>query len=163
MLLKGGDYQFTHCTVASYSNSFILHRDPVLTVSNYINVNNVPQTAALNALFRNCIFWGDSGFVDYEVVVAKSGNTGFNVNFDHGLWRIQKNNPTAIPGVVASQIVSNQPPLFDSINVSKRYYDFHLQSASPAVNKGTNAGITIDLDGKPRPVGSPDLGCYEKQ
>jgi hypothetical protein len=53
--------------------------------------------------------------------------------------------------------------LFDSINVSKQYYDFRLKQTSPAVNKGVNAGVTIDLDGKPRPVGLPDLGCFEKQ
>src|SRR4030095_7331939 len=163
LLLKGGDYEFTHCTVATYSNNFILHKDPVLTISNFINVNNVPQISPLNALFRNCIFWGDGGIVEDEVVVSKSGSTAFSVNFDYGLWKIEKNNPTATPGVVASQMINNQPPLFDSIDVSRRYYDFHLQSASPAVNKGTNAGIVKDLDGRPRPVGLPDLGCYEKQ
>jgi len=162
LLLKGGDYQFTHCTVATYSNNFILHKDPVFTISNFINVNNIPQISPLNALFRNCIFWGD-GVVEDEVVVRKSGSTAFSVNFDYGLWKIEKTNPTTVPGVVASQMINNQPPLFDSIDVSKRFYDFHLQAASPAVNKGTNAGITKDLDGKPRPVGLADLGCYEKQ
>jgi hypothetical protein len=163
LFLKGGDYQFTHCTVATYSNNFILHKDPALTISNFINVNNVPQISPLSALFRNCIFWGDGGVVEDEVVVSKSGSTAFSVNFDYGLWKIEKNNPTTTPGVVASQMINNQPPLFDSIDVSRRYYDFHLQSASPALNKGTNSGITKDLDGKPRPVGLPDLGCYEKQ
>jgi hypothetical protein len=163
LLLKGGDYQFTHCTVASYSNNFILHKDPVLTISNFINVNNVPQVSPLSALFRNCIFWGDGGVVEDEVVVGKSGSTAFSVNFDYGLWKIQKTNPTTVPGVVASQMINGQPPLFDSIEVSKRFYDFHLQPASPAINKGTNAGITKDLDGKPRPISLPDLGCYERQ
>src|SRR5439155_5806429 len=27
-LIKGGNYNFPHCTVASYSNSYILHKDP---------------------------------------------------------------------------------------------------------------------------------------
>jgi hypothetical protein len=53
--------------------------------------------------------------------------------------------------------------LFDSVNNSKKYYDFHLQENSPAKDKGTVTVLTIDLDGKPRPVGGPDLGCYEKQ
>jgi hypothetical protein len=57
ILAKGGDYQLLHCTVASFSNSYILHRDPVLFVSNYVLVNNSPVTANLSALFRNCIFW----------------------------------------------------------------------------------------------------------
>lgn len=164
-LLKGGDYQFTHCTVASYSNDLILHRDPVLFVSNYISVNNVPQTATLNALFRNCIFWGDGGLMDDsdEVVIAKFGNTSFAVNFDRGLWSVPNTNPSTIAGVTTTQMINGQPPQFDSTNVSKRYYDFHLQATSPAINKGVSTSIAMDLDGKPRAVGLPDLGCYEKQ
>jgi hypothetical protein len=159
-LLKGGDYQFTHCTVASISNNYIPHRDPVLIVSNYIKVNNTPITANLNAAFRNCIFWGDNGLVDDEVVVSKTGTTVFNVIFDANLWRVT-NDPT---NVTATQIIKNQDPQFDSINTSRHFYDFHLKTTSPAINKGVNAGVVIDLDGKIRPLGAaPDLGCYEKQ
>jgi len=160
ILAKGGDYQFTHCTVASFSNSYIPHRDPVLFVSNYVLVNNSPVTADLTALFRNCIFWGQDGTVDDEVVVAKTGNTIFNVNFDYNLWKVQ-NTPA---NITSSGIINNQYPAFDSINTTKRYYDFRLKDESPAKDKATNAGITIDLDGKPRPVGiAPDLGSYERQ
>jgi hypothetical protein len=159
VLAKGGNHQFTHCTVVSYSNSFIFHRSPVLFVSNFINQNNIAITANLNAVFKNCIFWGENGIVDDEVVVSKSGNTTFNVNFENNLWKVK----TAPANITSTQIISNQNPVFDSINVSKKYFDFRLKAGSPALNKGIPAGITIDLDGKPRPVGLPDLGCYEKQ
>jgi hypothetical protein len=159
ILAKGGDYQFTHCTVVSISNSYILHRDPVLFVSNYILVNNNPVTANLSALFRNCIFWGQNGTVEDEVVVAKNGSTVFNVNFDYNLWKVQ----TLPANITSSQIINNQDPLFDSVNTSRRHYDFRLKENSPAKEKGTNAGVVLDLDGKPRPVGLPDLGCFERQ
>jgi hypothetical protein len=159
VLIKGGDYQFTHCTVASISNNYIFHREPVLFVSNYVLINNSPVVANLTALFRNCIFWGENGTVENEVVVAKSGSSTFNVNFDYNLWKVQ----TAPSNIIATQIIGNQNPAFDSINVSKKYYDFRLKNSSPALNKGSNAGITNDLDGKLRPVGLPDLGCFEKQ
>ena len=160
-LLQGGDYQFIHCTVASYSNSFILHKDPVLILSNYVKVNNVPDVKPLTALFRNCIFWGENGLVDDEVIADRSGNTGtFNVTFDHVLWKIV-NTPSNVLLPLPAPI-NNQSPLFDSINTSKRYYDFHLQAGSPAKDKGTNTTVTIDLDGTPRPVGLPNIGCYEK-
>ncbi|MFI5188193.1 MAG: choice-of-anchor Q domain-containing protein [Chitinophagales bacterium] len=162
-LVMGGDYQFIHCTVASYSNNFILHKDPVLLVSNFVNVNNSPQVEPLIALFQNCIFWGENGTVDDEVVVAKSGNSVFNVNFDHILWKIQTTDPSTVAGVTSTQIINNQDPLFDSLNASKNFYDFHLQPASPALEKGINTSVSIDLDGNPRPIGLPDLGCYEKQ
>jgi hypothetical protein len=54
-------------------------------------------------------------------------------------------------------------PQFDSINTSKRFYDFRLKLTSPAINKGENFNVPLDLDGFPRPVGLPDLGAYEKQ
>jgi len=159
LLVQGGNYRFDHCTVAAYSNSFILHKDPVLLLSNFITVNNIPVTADLNAVFRNCIFWGENGTVEDEVVVAKSGNTLFNVNFDHNLWKVI-NTPAH---VTMNQIINNQPPLFDSVNIAKRFYSFRLKDGSPAVHAGIGSPVTIDLDGNPRPVGLPDLGCFEKQ
>jgi hypothetical protein len=157
-LVKGGDYQFTHCTAVSYGNGFIQHRDPVLLVSNFINENNIPASANLNAVFRNCIFWGDNGIlVDEEVVVLKNGNTVFNVLFDHDLWKVQ----TTPTNSTITQVIQNQDPIFDSVNTNKNYYNFRLKMGSPAINTGINTGILIDLDGKPRPVGLPDLGCYE--
>jgi hypothetical protein len=160
ILAKGGDYQLTHCTVASFSNSYIPHRDPVLFVSNYILVNNIPVTAPLTSSFRNCIFWGQDGTVEDEVIVAKSGNTTFAVSFNDVLWKVV----TPPANITSSGIINNQYPAFDSINTSKRFYNFRLKDESPAKNKATNVGVTIDLDGKPRPVGSaPDIGCYEKQ
>jgi hypothetical protein len=162
-LLMGGNYQFVHCTVASYSNNYILHKDPVLLVSNFVTVDNTPQTSPLTALFQNCIFWGENGTVDDEVVVAKDNSNTLNVNFDTNLWKIQKNDPSSVTGVTSSQIINNQTPLFDSISTEKNYYNFHLQANSPAINKGVNTSVNVDMDGNPRPVDQPDLGCYENQ
>lgn len=159
LLVKGGDYNFTHCTVASISNSFLLHKDPVLFLSNFISVNNNPVAADLNAVFRNCIFWGENGTVENEVLTAKGGSAAFNVNFDYNLLKVQATPANAI----INQVISNQPPLFDSVNTAKNFYDFRLKTGSPALNKGVATTVTTDLDGKPRPVGLPDLGCFEKQ
>lgn len=153
---KGGTYEFTHCTVASFSNSFITHKNPVLTVADHDGAGN---SAALNALFRNCIFWGKDGMVEDEVIVDKKGNNSFSVNFDYNLWKVK----TVPANSSINQAINDQDPLFDSIDVSRRHYNFRLKSGSPALNAGTNAGVTTDLDGNSRPVGLPDLGSYEKQ
>ena len=154
-LVQGGTYQFTHCTVVTYANRFIEHKEPVLTLSNTAN----SITNSLDAVFRNCIFWGENGVVTDEVLVQKSGSSSFNVNFDYNLWKVE----TPPANSTITQAINNQTPLFDSINTSDNYYDFRLKTGSPALNKGVNAGIFIDLDGKPRPVGLPDLGSFEKQ
>jgi hypothetical protein len=158
VLTKGGDYLFTHCTVASYSNNFILHKDSVLSVYDY-DLSTPSIILSITATFRNCIFWGENGTVTNEVGIYMK-DTSNKVNFDHVLWKVQSNPPNT--SVIVPAIT--QPPLFDSINASKNYYDFRLNNNSPAINQGGNFGVTIDLDGKPRPLGlAPDLGCYEKK
>jgi hypothetical protein len=159
ILAKGGTYDFLHCTVAAVSNSFIQHKDPVLFVSNFFNQGTV-TTAPLNASFRNCIFWGDAnGLVESEVVTAKQGTTAYNITFNQVLWRVQ----TQPANATVTGAINNQAPQFDTINTSQRIYSFRLQGTSAAVNKGVNTGLAIDLEGKPRPVGLPDLGAYERQ
>lgn len=154
-LQQGGDYRFTHCTISSYGNRYIEHKDPVLTLSNGGNSGSNP----LNAVFTNCIFWGENGIITDEVVVQKTGNTAFSVNFEAPLWKVQQ--PPA--NCTISQAINNQPPLFDSISTGDQYYNFRLKAGSPAMNKGILTGVTVDLDGRPRPVGLPDLGAFELQ
>ncbi len=153
-LLRGGDYNFTHCTVTSYSNNYIPHKDPVLTV------NDTEAGIATTAFFRNCIFWGEGGAIEEEVALQRNTAHAFSVNFDQVLWKATTTpaNATVLPGIVI-----NQAPLFDSIDVFRQHYNFRLRDNSPAVNAGTATAITLDLDGNLRPVGLPDLGCYERQ
>ena len=159
-LQGGGNYNFLHCTAASFSNNYLLHKTPVLAVANYTVVNGAPVSGNLQAAFTNCIFWGDNGFVDNEIVVNKEGSNTFTVNFTNCLYRA-----LADPSNVAlSNVLKNQDPLFDSIDVANKYYDFrHIKSPAPGVNAGIASPATKDLDNNNRPVGLPDMGCYEKQ
>jgi hypothetical protein len=159
-LVQGGNYDFTHCTVVTYSNSFIQHKDPVLIVTDESNGVVKP----LDALFTNCVFWGENGIVDNEVLVGKTpSNPTFSVRFDQALWQVTATpaNATIIPPAP----INNAAPQFDSISVSGNYYDFRVTKStnSPILNNGRPTAVNIDLDGKPRPVLAPDLGCFEKQ
>lgn len=160
VLVKGGFYDFNHCTVATWSNRYIDHKEPVLLLTNFLVANNVVTENPLTANFTNCIFWGENGTPPDEVVVLKSGSTPFNVNFDHGIWKVQSVPSNINPPI---SMIANQPPLFNTINTSDNLYDFRLAAGSPALNAGRATSASIDLDGNPRSVGLPDLGCYEKQ
>lgn len=155
-LTGGGNYSFNHCTISSYSNSFINHKNPVLFVT---NINSLGQTNALAANFRNCILYGDSGIVKNEIVADKKGSSTFTVSFQNVLYR-NKDIPADATFINS---INNTDPQYDSINVSKKIYNFRLKNSSPAINRGVNIGVLIDLDGKQRggTAGLPDMGAYE--
>jgi hypothetical protein len=153
----GGNYSFNHCTVASYGNLYLSHKDPVLLITNVVDQN---QTFDLKAAFSNCIFWGEGGIVDNEIAIEKKGTTPFNITFENVIYKV-KDVPTA---ATFNNSFKNTPPEFDSIDAGRRYFDFHLKPTSPAIDKATFnllSPVTIDLDGKLR-GSKPDIGCYEK-
>jgi hypothetical protein len=115
-------------------------------------------TGNLQAAFTNCIFWGDFGNVTDEVTVSRQGNGAFAVNFTNCLWKVQ----TIPSNAIATAMIANLNPLFDSVNTSANFYDFRLRAGSPALVQGASAGFLTDLDGNPRPALSPDLGCYQR-
>ena len=159
VLAYGGNYEFTHCTSVAFSNLFLTHKDPSLYVSDFVKNGNTILTSPLNASFTNCIFWGDYGTVENEVVTGKQGSGTYSVRFDHSLWKV-KSTPS---NVTSTNMIANQYPLFDSVNTSKRYFNFRLREGSPAINKGAPTALPFDLDGRTRSAGIPDLGCYERQ
>lgn len=155
-IAAGGSYLFNYCTAASYANAYIDHKNPVLSVSNADDQN---QTLALTAHFQNCIFYGEGGTVENEIVIDKKASADlFDVTFKNILY---KNKDNTIDELSANSI-KNQAPDFDTIDAGKRYFNFHLKPNSPAVKAGVPTSISIDLDGKRRGALQPDLGCYEQ-
>ncbi|RZS71408.1 hypothetical protein EV199_3311 [Pseudobacter ginsenosidimutans] len=159
ILVKGGQYTFNHLTAASYTTSFIQHKDPVLGLTNFVKENNNTISVDLSASFTNSIFWSENSIVENEVVVQKEGNSNFDVSFTNCIMKV-KTNPA---NSTLTGVLLNQSPEFETIDTQKKNFNFRLKDGSPAIDAGIASGISIDLDGKPRPVAQPDLGCYEKQ
>ena len=157
----GGKYNLTNCTVAAYSNGYIVHKNPVLLANNYASIGGGTLTADLNAVFTNCIFWGDNSSVENEVITEKQGSNVFTVIFTHCLYKA-KDDPL---NTIIIESIKNQDPLFDSVDVNKKIYNLHInRDDAPGINKGINGtGFARDLDNNNRAVGLPDIGCYEKQ
>ncbi len=158
IIAQGGTYQFEYCTVASYSTNLLSHQLPVLTVSNGSTDGSQSLLSDLNAGFINCIFWGGDAVTD-EAQITKQGNTVFNLLFDHVILK-QQDYPSNID---SNALWLNTDPQFLATGYPGNSFDFHVEASSPAVDHGSNLGILVDLDGNPRPVNIPDLGCYERQ
>jgi hypothetical protein len=159
-IIYGGTYNFINCTVAAYS-TFISHKNPVLSAVNFATLSNGSiGTMPLNATFTNCIFWGEEGFVENEVVVQQQGSTT-PVEFKNCLYRA--NADPAFSTFLSC--IKNENPAFDSIDVSKRIFDFHFNNNfSMAVDAGTVTSFPKDLDNNDRILNAvTDIGCYEKQ
>ena len=154
---NGGTYSLTHSTIVSYSNNYVQHKSSSVYLS---DANESNQTNPLNVLLRNCIIYGDAGFVQNEIQTNKIGNI-FNVNLDYCLYR----NTTDPTNTTINQSIKNIDPSFDSVNNASRFYNFRItkSATAPGINKGTATSFLKDLDDNSRNVGLPDMGAYEKQ
>lgn len=160
-LLGGGDYNFSNCTIAAFSNNYIYHGSPVLILSNLYEDISGTINEPLTANFTNCIFWGSESNVEDEVVVSKNGSPSFEVGFNNCIYKgvhepLNSN---------LSNNIWNEYPAFDSIDVTHEYYDFRtsIDPLAPGVNQGTSTSFPTDLDDLPRTVDLTDIGAYEKQ
>jgi hypothetical protein len=155
----GGVYRFVNCTVTSYSTIYKAHQQPVLQLSNNITQSGSIYSSPLNALFQNCIFWGDGGTVDDEILIDKKGTDPYSVAFDHVLYKAKNN----IADATFISSIKNETPMFDSIDVARNIFDFHFNNHpnSPAVDAGSVTRFLYDLDDKKRDA-NPDIGCYER-
>ena len=131
-----------------------------MIASNFADQNGVTVTADMNAVFNNCIFWGDNGIIDDEVIISKQGANPFNVLFDHTLYKALA-DPS---NTTLTAVIKNIDPAFDSIDISHNYYDFRItkNALAPGIDQGAPTGFLKDLDENNRVVGLTDIGCYEK-
>ncbi len=160
-VIYGGNYNIINCTIASYSNNNIVHKNPVLVINNFTSPVGGNLTADIKCILQNCIFWGDNGSVDNEIKVSKEGINTFNVIFDHCLYKAKEDPLNS----VFIEVIKNMDPQFDNIDITKQLYNFHINGDNaPSINNGFNStGFAKDLDDNNRSIGLTDIGCYEKQ
>lgn len=155
-LVRGGAYEFVHCTDVAITNTYISHRQPVLAVTDFIKIGDQVSIGDMQAKFINCIFWGANGTVMNEVITAREGTGAFDVGFTNCLWKVAEGPES----VVAENIINDIDPQFENVDTRNNIYSFRLKEGSPAVNSGTTTVITTDLDGNNR-LNNPDIGAYE--
>jgi len=159
---KGGEYDLEHCTIVAYSNSYVLHQEPVLEASDYALLSGTGATSDLSMIIKNSILWGEGGSILNEIRLDKAGNGIFDVRLENCILR----NESDSNYWSSINLLRNIDPLFDSVDTFEEYYDFRTlrNPSAPGIDQGSATLLPKDLDGLPRTVnGTPDLGCYEKQ
>jgi hypothetical protein len=162
-LTYGGNYTFTHCTMACYGSvPAITHKDKaVLALSNSFckkedAAGNCIETLYhdLNATFTNCIIHGS---LADEVKLAKATQAPFNVTFTNCMIKRTKESLNEATLTNCLTLASDTPD-FKDLNK----WDYHLKPESKAAGKATTSALTSDLEDKPRKNPSA-IGCYELQ
>jgi len=155
-LTWGGAYQFIHCTFANYWNEST-RKTPSLLLNNYAEGEDKIYDFSLSqADFQNCIIYGGN---ENELSLDSASTGKFIYNFQNCLLKSKG------VGIVNGSAVDSA--IYSMETIYKSNKDFHLNSSSPAIDKG-NAELNknylfilnTDLDGKIRD-GKPDLGVFE--
>ncbi|NJD52642.1 MAG: DUF1565 domain-containing protein [Candidatus Methanoperedens sp.] len=118
-----------------------------------------------NTVYQNNAIGWDGGIINKyskstNVVIS---NNIVSQNYGNQIWAvgsntIQNNLIDGSTGTTGTSYITGSPQF---VNPSSG--DFHIQSTSPAINKGATPKIAIvDFDGKSRPQGGDyDIGAYE--
>jgi hypothetical protein len=156
--ILGGDVTMNHCTLAQFY-PFDSNRRPAL---NYYSSTTMPL------LRMDCINSIVTGYPEDVVMGAtENENIPFNYRFISSILRTPAvEDAEHIIDVIFENVEDTASVQGDKhfklVDINTQHYDFHLDSLSPAINKGSkDYPVSDDRDGKARDD-QPDIGCFEE-
>lgn len=156
--ILGGDVMMNHCTLAQFY-PFDSNRRPAL---NYYSTTTMPL------LRMDCINSIVTGYPEDVVMGAtENENIPFNYRFISSILRTPAvEDAEHIIDVIFENVEDTASVQGDKhfklVDINTQHYDFHLDSLSPAINKGSkDYPVSNDRDGKARDD-QPDIGCFEE-
>lgn len=156
--IRGGDYNFRHCTFANTGAGLVGRNEPILSYRNYevqiINNAEVAVPSTGNAYFTNCIIYGNK---NEEVEVLTVGSSlPFTYEFNNCLMKVDTFSQNMF------NCLTNLDPEFNDPDI----FDYQIDStSSPANNAGTSSsfnglsGPSVDAYLTPRD-NPPAIGAY---
>ena len=156
--ILGGDVTMNHCTLAQFY-PFDSNRRPAL---------NYYSSATMPLLRMDCINSIVTGYPEDVVMGAtENENIPFNYRFISSILRTPAvEDAEHIIDVIFENVEDTASVQGDKhfklVDINTQHYDFHLDSLSPAINKGSkDYPVSNDRDGKARDD-QPDMGCFEE-
>lgn len=158
----GGEYSFTHCTMANY---WVGNRQtPQLILNNYYTYDigagtQVSYRDLTNAYFGNCIIYG-SREEEFELDLAQDAMSNFR--FDNCLIKSKEYEDITGSDYFIDNIWNENPEFMETASP----FDYHLDTLSPAkdVAKVSISNLVPnDQDGNSRlSDNGPDIGAFER-
>lgn len=155
----------TQGKVRIYNNSIFINGSPVASIITDEGVHNP-------SIKNNIVLW--SGTNDYQTCVSANSSTLTPSEIDNNLcYKVggtvlqNQANKSFYPWTNWKSLgydVHGYNTLPQYVDQTNTPYDLHLQSTSPAINKGADLSpyFTIDKDGNTRGIGGAwDIGAYE--
>ncbi|MEI7983664.1 MAG: hypothetical protein WCI71_18595 [Bacteroidota bacterium] len=150
-IVFGGMYDFRQLTVGNFwSSSVRLSSSIYLSNYSYDTTGQKITNPLSSAYFGNTIIYGSN---DDEIKMDSVIDVPFKFTFDHGLLKTRLN--TSDPGRYIQCMINKDPRFLDGLKM-----DYRIDSLSPAINKGINMGVPLDILGVER-GNTPDLGAYQ--
>jgi hypothetical protein len=156
--ILGGDVTMNHCTLTQFY-PFDSNRRPAL---------NYYSTATMPLLRMDCINSIVTGYPEDVVMGAtENENIPFNYRFISSILRTPAvEDAEHIIDVIFENVEDTASVQGDKhfklVDINTQHYDFHLDSRSPAINKGSkDYPVSDDRYGKARDD-QPDIGCFEE-
>lgn len=140
---------FSQCPGCNNANAYLFQ---------YPNDNNIPGDTLYD--IRNNIIWiGNNLRVFYDSVAGGSNSVRTKQFHRDNLIRIASGGVTTGQLSVTDFITTNMT-FTDTSNINPYYWDYNLNSSSPAISAGYYTGISTDKNGNP--VGNPpSIGAFE--
>jgi hypothetical protein len=159
-LMAGGDYNFTHCTIANYQHALRKNSIPAVLISNTISNSskNKKFSNDLNrASWSNSIIWGNQ---KNELLLEFDEEIQSNFEFTNCFIKTNDSVIVEYKKQFDNTYFTIDPQFFD---ISQ--YNFKLDSLSPLINAGSKKhaqDIAFDLSNTYRLADSaPDPGVFE--
>ncbi|BDS13858.1 hypothetical protein [Aureispira anguillae] len=151
--IRGGVYNFAHCTFANVGAGLVSRSEPILSYRNYeIQIINNVETAVSDvgiANFTNCILYGTKN-EEIEVLQVPSA-LNFTYNFTNCLMKVDTFSQNM------TDCITNQDPIF----VDEDNFDYNIDTTgSPANDAGIVTSLNTDIIGQVRHPIDPAIGAY---
>lgn len=172
-LLKGGEYNFYHCTFANYNRRPFGAGKAAIIINNHVvfeeyfdPINNTVREVSFGgdlkaANFYNSIVYGNN---KSEIILDNNNLRPFNYQFHNSLLKLEIDSFETSNPEFFNNCFYNEDPGFQ--NIDSLYYA--PDSAAFIIDKADNAIIenlpilSTDILGNPRPNNQlPDLGAFE--